>query len=75
MCLLSKELCTLLLYGDNDFSFLVSRGVLEESIKYIRHTRRFKMNLSMVMILTDNVCNIILICTYALLLMLHVVTW
>ena len=26
------------------------------------------------MILTDNVCNIILICTYALLLMLHVVT-
>ena len=66
MRLSSIELCTLLLYG-NDFSFLVTRGVIEEIIKYIKNTKRFG-------VLTDNVCNIILICTYALLLMLYVVT-
>ena len=35
MRLSSKELCTLLLYGNNDFSYLVNRGVIEETIKYI----------------------------------------
>ena len=42
MRLLPKDLCTLLLYGNNDFSFLVNRGVIEETIKYIRNTKRFK---------------------------------
>ena len=35
MRLSSEELCTLLLYGNNDFSFRVNRGVIEETIKYI----------------------------------------
>ena len=35
MRLSSKELCTLLPYGNNDFSYLVNRGVIEETIKYI----------------------------------------
>ena len=46
ICLSSKELPrelrTLLLSGNNDFSFLVSRGVMEETIKYIKNTKRFK---------------------------------
>ena len=32
----SEELCTLLLYVNNDFSYLVNRGVIEEAIKYIK---------------------------------------
>ena len=43
MLLSSKELCTLLLYGNNDSIFLVSRGVIEETIKNIRNTKRFKL--------------------------------
>ena len=43
MRLLSKEsVCTLLLYGNNDFSFLVNRGVIEETIKYIKNRKCFK---------------------------------
>ena len=42
MRLPSKELCTLLLYGNSDFSFLVNHGVIEETIKYIKNTKRFK---------------------------------
>ena len=41
MRLSSKELCTLLLYGNNDFSYLVNRGVIEETIQYIKNTKRF----------------------------------
>ena len=41
MRLSSKELCTLLLYGNNDFSYLVIRGVIEETIQYIKNTKRF----------------------------------
>ena len=37
-----KELCTFLVYGNNDYSFLVSRRVIEETIKYIKNTKRFK---------------------------------
>ena len=48
MRLSSKELCTYshlknyALYRNSDFSFLVSRGVIEETIKYIKNTKRFK---------------------------------
>ena len=42
MRLSSEELCTLLLYGNSDFSFLVNRRVTEETIKYIKNTKRFK---------------------------------
>ena len=38
----SKELRTLLLYGNSDFSFLVNRGVTEETIKYVKNTKRLK---------------------------------
>ena len=33
------ELMTLLLYANNDFSFLVSRGVIEETIKVVRNKK------------------------------------
>ena len=39
---LSSKECTLLLYGNNYFSFLVNRGVIEETIKYIKNTTRFE---------------------------------
>ena len=42
MCLSSKELCTLLLYGNNDFSYLVNHGVVEETIKYSKNTNKFE---------------------------------
>ena len=41
-CLSSKELCTLLFYGNNNFCFLVNRGVIEETNKYIKNTKCFK---------------------------------
>ena len=42
MRLSSKELCRLLLYGLNDLSVTVSRGIIEKTIKFIRSTRRFE---------------------------------
>ena len=36
-----KELCRLLFYGCNDLSVIVSRGIIEEKIKFIRSTGRF----------------------------------
>ena len=74
MRLSSKELCTLLLYGNNDFSFLVNRGVIEETIKNILKIQSVLNEFEQFVVLTDNFCNIILICTYALLLMSYVVT-
>ena len=42
MHLSSKELCRLLLYGRNDLSVIVNRGIIEETIKFIRSTGRFE---------------------------------
>ena len=42
MRLSSKELCRFLLYGHNDLSVIVNRGIIEETIKFIRSTRRFE---------------------------------
>ena len=42
MHLSSKELCRLLLYGRNDLSVTVNRGIIEETIKFIRSTGRFE---------------------------------
>ena len=61
----SEELCALLLYGNNEFSHLVNRGVIEEAIKYIKNTKRFKWIWAF-RVLTNNACNIILVCTFAL---------
>ena len=41
MGLSSKALCRLLLYGRNDLSVIVNRGIIEETIKFIRSTGRF----------------------------------
>ena len=41
MRLSSKELCRLLLYGRNDLSVIVNRGIIEETIEFIRSTGRF----------------------------------
>ena len=46
MRLSSKE-CTLLLNGNNDFSFLVNRGVIEETINILK-IQRFLVNLGVV---------------------------
>ena len=40
----SKELSRLLLYGRNDLSVIVNRGIIEETIKFIRSTGRFEKN-------------------------------
>ena len=42
MPLSSKELCRLLLYGRNDLSVTVNRGIIKETIKFIRSTGRFE---------------------------------
>ena len=42
MHLSSKELCRLLLYGRNYLSVIVNRGIIEETIKFIRSTGRFE---------------------------------
>ena len=42
MRLSSKELCRLLLYGCNDLSVIVNRGIIEETKKFIRSTGRFE---------------------------------
>ena len=42
MRLSSKELCRLLLYARSDLSVIVNRGIIEETIKFIRSTGRFE---------------------------------
>ena len=49
----SKELCTLILYGHNDFSFPVNRGVIEQTIKYIRNVN---MNINKSMKILNGFC-------------------
>ena len=38
----SKELYRLLLYGRSDLSVIVNRGIIEETIRFIRGTGRFE---------------------------------
>jgi len=35
-------LCLLLLYGDDEFSFIMNKTILEATIKYIKSLKRFK---------------------------------
>ena len=42
MHLSSKTLCRLLLYGRNDLSVIVNRGIIEETVKIIRGTGGFE---------------------------------
>ena len=42
MCLSSKELCTLLLYGHSDLSVRVNHGLVEGTMRFFISTGRFE---------------------------------